>query len=73
MAEIKILEVRKVLSTDPGRIGKMDTIVVYNIDNARVSFIVLSKDPISETDIAEAVKKEEKGRTALVGKTFKVE
>ena len=73
MAEIKILEVRKVLSTDPGRIGKMDTIVVYNVDNARVSFIVLSKDPISETDIAEAVKKEEKGRTALVGKTFKVE
>ena len=73
MAEIKILEVRKVLSTDPGRIGKMDSIVVYNVDNTRVSFVVLSKDPISETDIAEAVKKEEKGRTALVGKTFKVE
>ena len=73
MAEVKVLEVRKVLSTDPGRVGKMDTIVVYNVDNARVSFIVLSKDPISETDIAEAVKKEEKGRTALVGKTFKVE
>ena len=73
MPEIKILEVRKVLSTDPGRIGKMDTIVVYNVDNTRVSFVVLSKDPISETDIAEAVKKEEKGRTALVGKTFKVE
>ena len=73
MAEIKILEVRKVLSTDPGRVGKMDSIVVYNVDNARVSFIVLQKDPIAETDIAEAVKKEEKGRTALVGKTFKVE
>lgn len=73
MPEVKILEVRKVLSTDAGRIGKMDSIVVYNVDNARVSFVVLSKDPVTETDIAEAVKKEEKGRTALVGKTFKVE
>lgn len=73
MPEIKILEVRKVLSTDAGRVGKMDSIVVYNVDNARVSFVIVPKDALTETEIAEIIKKEEKGRTALVGKTFKME
>lgn len=73
MAEIKILEVRKVMSTDAGRVGKLDTIVVYNVDNARVSFVVVPKDAPSETEIAEIIKKEEKGRSAIVGKSFKME
>lgn len=73
MAEIKILEVRKILSADPARIGKMDTIVVYNVDGTRVHFVMVPKDTPTEADILEAIKKEEKARSAIVGKSFKVE
>ena len=73
MAEVKILEVRKVLSTDPGRVGKLDSIVVYSVDAARTAFIILAHPEPTEVMIAEAVKKEEKGRSAVVGKTFKME
>ncbi len=73
MAEAKILEVRKVLSTDPARVGKLDSIVVYSIDGSRTAFIVLSKDAPTEIEISEAVKKEEKSRSAVVGKSFKLD
>jgi hypothetical protein len=51
----------------------MDTIVVYNVDGARVHFVMVPKDAPSETDILDSITKEEKSRAAIVGKSFKVE
>lgn len=56
MAKFKVSDIRKIPSGDPGRIGKMDYIVTYQLDPLHVYMVTINKDEIAEADIVEAVK-----------------
>jgi hypothetical protein len=68
MAKFSIVDIRKIPSGEPSRIGKMDFVVTYKLDAFRTSMLVIAKNLITEADIVEAVRKEIESTEGLVGK-----
>jgi hypothetical protein len=71
--EIVILDVKKFMSTDPARVGKLDTFVIYSVDKDRKAFVAIRKDAPTDAEIKAAIAADEKARAANVGKTFSIE
>lgn len=71
--EIVIIEVRKLMSTDPARVGKADSIVIYSVDKDRKAFVIIPANQPTEAEIKLAITAGEKTRAAHVGKTFSIE
>jgi hypothetical protein len=70
--QIVVLDSRKFVTTDPKRLGKMDTIITYQVDGARAAFVILPTDTPSQPEIKAAIEKEEAARAQHVGQTFSI-
>lgn len=71
--EVKILDTRKIPSADPGRVGKSDYVVTYQVDGLRTHYVVLPQEAPSDAQIQSAIKAEEKARAGLVGRSFTID
>ena len=58
MAAFKVIDVRRVPSVDPARLGKLDYLVTYQLDAYRTYMVTIDKDELSDEIIREAVKKD---------------
>ena len=56
--EVEIIDVRPVPSTDPQRLGQMDTLVTYRVDQFRVYVVRIPKENPTEEEIKAAIKKQ---------------
>lgn len=72
MASAKVLDARQVPSTDTARRGKLDWLIVYQIDNGPVTPVFIHKDPVTDADIQAAIKDQQTSATVIKGKTFTV-
>lgn len=70
--EVKIMERTEVLSADPGRLGKYDIWITYQVDAVRTDMVIIPKEQVTEAKILEAIKAKEAERAKLVGKTFTI-
>jgi len=70
MAEIRILDTRRLLATDPARAGKSDRLVFYSADGGPVRTLRLPDEGLTEDRIKAAVKADLAELGALKGKTF---
>ena len=68
--EVKILDTRPILSADAARVGKQDYVVTYQVDGARVGFVILPKEAPTQPEIQAAIAAQEKSRAGTVGQTF---
>lgn len=73
MAEIEILEVRQILSAEKERLGKADTLVIYEKDKKKRGFVVIPLDKPTEKQVLDAIAATEKQQSAMVGKSFKID
>lgn len=71
-AEITIVDIRDVPATEPGRIGKLDVLVTYQIDPAHVYMIRIPKEEFSEEALREAIRKDIEEKRKWIGKVMKV-
>jgi len=69
---VKIIDTRDLPATDPGRLGKMDVIVTYQLDAFRTYLVTLPKETFSEERLKEAIKKDMTEREKWVGKELKI-
>lgn len=72
MAETKITSVKVVPATTPGRIGKKDRFVFWQLDGGAVFLTVLPDETFSEAALLEDMKKQVALHAATIGKTFQV-
>lgn len=70
--QVSIVNVMKFPSTDPKRIGQMDTLVIVRTDGKAVTTITIPKDTSDKAEIEKAVAAELQKRSSLVGHTFEV-
>lgn len=56
--EVEIIDVRPVPSTDASRLGKMDTLVTYRVDQFRVYVVRIPNENPSEEDIRNAIREQ---------------
>ena len=68
--EVTIVRVSKFASADPARAGKMDTVVFYLIDKSRPGRVTLPKEDPTESEILDAIRKQEKSIHPATGKSF---
>lgn len=66
----KVIDVRRIPSADPGRLGKLDFLVTYQLDAFRTYMVTIAKDDLNEAVIKEAVTKDLQALTAWTGKEF---
>jgi len=72
MAEVKILDVRKIPSMKPDRIGKHDHVVTYQTDPASTFIVVIPSEEFNESRLREEIRKDQAEREKFVGKTFSI-
>ena len=70
--EVKIIDIRKIPSIEPGRFGKFDVMVVYQTPDGNVYTIKIPEESFSEEELKLAIKKDLQERTKWVGKTFRL-
>jgi len=70
--KVKILDIRTVPSVDPERLGKLDTLVTYQVDNFRVYVLRIPKEEVTEEDLKKYIKEDLKKREKFVGKELVV-
>ncbi len=68
--QAQIIDVRDIPSTQPGRLGKMDVMVTYQVDPLHVYMVTLHKEEFSEAALQAAMKKDVDEKRKLIGKTF---
>ena len=66
----KVIDTRRVPSADPGRVGRLDWLVTYQLDAYRTYMVTIAKDELSESDITEAVRKDLEAIGRWTGKEF---
>jgi len=72
MATAKIIDIRDIPSADPGRVGKMDSMIVYQLDAFRTYTTIMPKEDLTEDRIRERIKAEEGERAEWKAKTFEI-
>ena len=71
MAEIRIIDQRRVPALAPERKGKDDMVVQYAVDEVRGYMVRIPAEGISDQAILSAIMKDVELRGRLVGRTFK--
>jgi len=66
----KVIDTRRVPSSEPTRIGKLDWLVTYQLDPYRTYMVTIAKDELTEGDITEAVRKDLEAIGRWTGKEF---
>jgi len=54
----KVIDVRRIPSAEPSRVGKLDFLVTYQLDAYRTYMVTIPRDELSEDVIREAVSKD---------------
>ena len=72
MAKAKIIDIRDIPSPDPGRVGKMDSMIVYQLDAFRTYTTIMPKEDMTDDRVLERIKAEEAERTAWKAKEFEI-
>jgi len=72
VADIKILDHRKVPSLDPARAGKDDDVISYSVNGTRGYMVRVPAEAATDAAIQAAIKADLERRGRLVGKTFTV-
>ena len=67
---VKLIDLRKFPVTSGPRMGQLDTIVTYQVDNDQMAMLILAKADPTEADIKTAISKDVEDRSKLIGKTF---
>ncbi|RKY70078.1 MAG: hypothetical protein DRQ24_09865 [Candidatus Latescibacterota bacterium] len=70
--KIKILDVREIPSGEPGRIGKMDLIITYQVDALRTYITTMPKEEFTEERLKEKIKEELTEREKWLGKEIEI-
>jgi len=70
--EVTILDVRDIPSTEPGRIGKIDVLVTYQIDPAHVYMIRIPKEEFTEERLTEEIKRDVAEKRRWIGKKIAI-
>lgn len=68
--EFTIISVRQFPASDPGRAGKTDTAVLYQVDGTRTGRVTLPKETPTETEILQAIREREKAIHPMMGKNY---
>ena len=55
---VKILDIRKIPSSDPARVGKIDMIVTYQIDTFRTYMLTIPSEEFNEETLKKRIKAE---------------
>lgn len=72
MAKFKVIDVRRVPSAESARLGKLDYLVTYQLDQFRTYMVTIPKDELSEEIIREAVKKDLEAMEKFTGKELEL-
>ena len=72
MADIEIIEAKRIPSLVPDRRGKTDRMVFYSTGPGQTFMLVLPDEGLTEAAVREAVRKDQETRGQLVGKKFTV-
>jgi hypothetical protein len=70
MPEVKVIDVRRVPSVNPQRIGKFDRLVTFTPGPGQTHLIILADETFSEATLKEAMRKELETTGQFVGKTI---
>jgi len=70
--KVKVLDVRRAPSLATGRIGQLDTLVTYQIDDGGAHSVSIPKDAPTAVEIEKAVKDDVASRSKFIGHTFEV-
>lgn len=70
--DIEILSVNHYPSADRARIGKLDTMVVFRLDNKRTDTLIIPDDTDDAKTIQSRVTERVKGRASAIGHKFSV-
>jgi len=66
--KVKVLDVRDVPSTEPGRIGKIDVLVTYQLDPTHIYMVRLPKEEFTDEKVKEVIRKDVEEKKRWVGK-----
>ena len=76
MTTVTILDKREIPSPEPGRVGKLDAYITYQVDPFRTYFVTIPNEKLGEPDedavITAAIKKDLAERERFAGKTLEV-
>jgi len=70
MATFKVIDVRRVPSADPARIGKLDYLVTYQLDAYRTYIVTVPEDTLSDEIIQKYVRKDLEQIEKFTGREF---
>jgi hypothetical protein len=70
MDKFKVIDVRRVPSVVPARLGKLDYLVTYQLDPMRVYMVTISQDKLTDEIITNAVREDLKAMQQFTGKEF---
>jgi len=72
MAKFKVLDIRKIPSPDETRIGQLDHLVTYKLDEFRTYMVRIPMSTITADDIKAAVKADLEAIERFTGKEFEL-
>ncbi len=72
MAEVTILDVRKVPVIDPARLGKFDVLVLYETSPTDRNTVFIPEERFNEQALIQTIRDEERKRTELRGKKLTI-
>lgn len=68
----KVIDVRRIPSAEPARVGKLDYLVTYQLDAYRTYMVTIPQDELSEDVIKDAVRKDIEAIEKWTGTEFTV-
>lgn len=72
MAEVTIIDVRKVPVLDPARLGKFDVLVLYQTSPGDNNTVFIPEEGFTEQSLIAKIRDEERKRTELRGKKLTI-
>lgn len=74
MPQVKIIESRKFPSQREGRVGRMDTLIVYTVDGQRDQTFaaIIHSDTPTDGEITAAIRTDQEQRKTQLGKTLTI-
>lgn len=70
--QVQIINTMKLPSTDPKRIGQVDTVVICKIDGRAITTVTIPKDTSDKAEVEKAIAAYLQKSGSLVGHTFEV-
>ena len=68
----KVIDVRRIPSAEPARVGKLDFLVTYQLDAYRTYMVTIARDELTEDVIKDAVRKDIEAIEKWTGTEFTV-